>query len=332
MSSDTQVIAPPTGPTAGAAARGETRRYIALGLWAAAVIAILVFALSTGGFASWDNVKAIFLASSYVGLLALAQMLVMTSGNFFSLSLGTVAVLAAMIFLSELSNGIVLAIVLAVAVAGFASAVQGLAVGAWRANPIIVTIGANAILTGLILLETEGAIIRPDKGGPSINWLVDPIGGIAFPFFVLVAATIVVQLVLRRTRFGLSVFLVGENVEAARAAALPITRTVVGVFLGAGILAALAGILLGASLSGATLSSQGTLPFDAIVATLIGGCAVAGGRGSAIGTFLGTLGVAAISSALLLRGYSEGVQILVKGSILLVVILAVHLWTSGESR
>ncbi len=127
-------------------------------------------------------------------------------------------------------------------------------------------------------------------------------------------------------------FLIGENRDAAKAASLPITRTIVVVFAAAGILAALAGILLGASLSGATLSSQGTLPFDAIVATLIGGCAVAGGRGSAIGTFLGTLGVAAISSALLLRGYSEGVQILVKGAILLVVVLAVHLWNQADAR
>jgi ribose/xylose/arabinose/galactoside ABC-type transport system permease subunit len=315
-----------------AAPRADMRRYIALGLWAAAAIAIVVFALSTGGFATWSNVKAIFLASSYVGLLALAQMLVMTSGNFFSLSLGTVAVLASMIFFSEMGHGIVVALVVAILVAGFASAVQGLLVGAWRANPIIITIGANAILTGIILLRTGGSIIRPEKGGPSISWLVDPIGGIAFPFFVLVAATIVVQLVLRRTRFGLTLFLVGENRDAAKAAALPVTRTVVGVFLGAGILAAISGILLGASLSGATLSSQGTLPFDAIVATLIGGCAVAGGRGSAIGTLLGTLGVAAISSALLLRGYSEGVQILVKGSILLVVVLAVHLWNAEDTR
>jgi ribose/xylose/arabinose/galactoside ABC-type transport system permease subunit len=330
MSTDAAAITSP--PVEETTSRADLRRHVALGLWAAAALAIVVFALTTGGFATWDNVKAIFLASSYVGLLALAQMLIMTSGNFFSLSLGTGAVLAAMIFFSELGNGIVFAIVLAVLVAGFASALQGLLVGAWRANPIIVTIGANAILTGIILLRTGGSIIRPEKGAPSINWLVDPIGGIAFPFFVLVAATIVVQLVLSRTRFGLTTMLIGENRDAAKAAALPITRTIVGVFLVAGVLAAIAGILLGASLSGATLSSQGTLPFDAIVATLIGGCAVAGGRGSAIGTFLGTLGVAAISSALLLRGYSEGVQILVKGAILLVVVLAVHLWNQEDTR
>ncbi len=161
MSSDAGVIAPAVVEQA--TPRTDPRRYVALGVWAAAALAIVIFAVTTGGFASWDNVKAIFLASSYVGLLALAQMLVMTSGNFFSLSLGTGAVLAAMVFFSELGNGLVFAIVLAVAVAGFASAVQGLLVGAWRANPIIITIGANAILTGIILLRTGGSIIRPER-------------------------------------------------------------------------------------------------------------------------------------------------------------------------
>lgn len=308
------------------------KREIALAIWGVLLAAVIVFLLLTGGFATWGNVKAIFLASSFVGLVALAQTMVMISGNFFSLSLGTTSVMAAMIFLSNLQHGIVLALVLALVVAAAASALQGLAIGAWRMNPIVVTIAADGVMSGAVLWMSNGSIIRPHAGATSIAWLANPLGGIAFPFYVLVAATIVVQLLLKRTRLGMSTFLIGESFDAARMAALPIARISAGVFAVAGILAALAGILLGASQGGATLSTQGTLPFDAIVATLVGGCAVSGGRGSAVGAFLGTIGVAALSSALLLRGYSEGVQILMKGILLLIVVVSVQLWRSRGPR
>jgi ribose/xylose/arabinose/galactoside ABC-type transport system permease subunit len=308
------------------------RGLVALAGWTIAGIAVLVVALQTDGFATWANTKAIFLAASFVGLLALAQTLVMISGSFFSLSLGTTSVLAAMVFLSTLHHGLIVAFALALLAAAVISGVQGLAIGAWRANPIIVTIGANAILTGAILMTNDGAIIRPHAGAPDVDWLRNPIGGIAFPFIVLVVLTVVTHLVLRRTRFGVSAFLVGENPDAARSAALPVEAITVAVFVAAGLLAGTAGILLGASQGGATISTQGTLPFDAIVATLVGGCAVAGGRGSAVGTLLGTLGVAALSSALLLNDLSEGVQILVKGGVLMIVIVGLHLWNTRGTR
>jgi ribose/xylose/arabinose/galactoside ABC-type transport system permease subunit len=308
--------------------RSLPRRQIAVGIWLALLVAVTVFLLLTGGFATWGNVKAIFLASSFVGLLALAQTVVMISGNFFSLSLGTTSVMAAMIFLSSLQQGIVVAILLAVISAAAVSAIQGLVIAAWRVNPIVLTIAADALLTGVVLWVSNGSIIRPHTGTPGIQWLANPIAGIAFPFYVLVVAVALVHLLLKRTRLGMSAFLVGESIDAARMAALPVARICGLVFAVAGILAAVAGILLGASQSGATLSTEGTLPFDAIVATLVGGCAVSGGRGSAVGAFLGTLGVAALSSALLLRGYSEGVQILMKGVLLLIVVISVHLWNS----
>jgi ribose/xylose/arabinose/galactoside ABC-type transport system permease subunit len=78
----------------------------------------------------------------------------------------------------------------------------------------------------------------------------------------------------------------------------------------------------------ASLSLQGTLTFDAIAAVLVGGCSVLGGRGSAIAAVLGTLGISAINSALVLRNYSSGIQILVKGLVVLAAVILVHLWTT----
>jgi ribose/xylose/arabinose/galactoside ABC-type transport system permease subunit len=289
------------------------------------------FLLTTSGFATTDNMKAVLLSSSLVGMLAIGQTMIMISGSFFSLSLGTSTAVSAMVFLWGLQYGVLPAILLAVAFGAAVSAVQGVPVGAWAANPIVMTIGGSVVLTGVVVLMTDGSTIRPPADAPSISFLVRPIAGIPVGFYVLVVATILAELLLRRGRLGQTTYLVGESRAAARAAGLPVGACIAGVFALAGACGAVAGILAGAVQGGATFSIEGTLAFDAIAATLVGGCAVAGGRGSALRTLAGTLGIAAVSSALLLRGYAGGTQILVKGVIVFVVVVFVHLKTRSRA-
>jgi simple sugar transport system permease protein/ribose transport system permease protein len=299
--------------------------------YAGVLTAVLTFLLTTSGFATSDNLKAILLSSSLVGMLAIGQTLIMISGSFFSLSLGTSTAVSAMVFLWGLQYGVIPAILLAVAFGAAVSAVQGLPVGAWAANPIVMTIGGSVVLTGVVVLITNGSTVRPSADAPSINFLVRPVAGIPIGFYVLVVATILAEVMLRRGRLGHSTYLVGESRAAARAAGLPVGAVITGVFALAGACGAIAGILAGAVQGGATFSIEGTLAFDAIAATLVGGCAVAGGRGSVLRTLAGTLGIAAISSALLLRGYAAGTQILVKGVIVFAVVLFVHLKTRSRA-
>jgi ribose/xylose/arabinose/galactoside ABC-type transport system permease subunit len=299
--------------------------------YAAVTAGVLTFLLTTSGFATSDNLKAVLLSSSLVGMLAIGQTLIMVSGSFFSLSLGTSTAVSAMVFLWGLQYGVVAAIVLAVAFGAAVSAIQGLPVGAWAANPIVITIGGSVVLTGVVILITGGSTVRPAADAPSISFLVRPVAGIPVGFYVLVVATILAELVLRRTRLGHSAYLVGESRPAARAAGLPVGAVITGVFALAGACGAVAGILAGSVQGGATFSIEGTLAFDAIAATLVGGCAVAGGRGSALRTLAGTVGIAAVSSALLLRGYAGGTQILVKGVIVFIVVLVIHLKTRSRA-
>ena len=207
------------------------------------------------------------------------------------------------------------------------SGVQGAAIGAWGANSIILTIASSALISGVVILVTGGATVHPPADGPSIDFLGDHIGGISVSAFVMVAVALLAQLFLKRTRFGALSFLVGANKAASRAAGLPVATTIVIAFVIAGICGAVAGIMLSGFQQTASLSLQGTLTFDAIAAVLVGGCSVLGGRGSAIATLVGTIGISAINSALVLRDYSDGVQILVKGMVVLAAVVLVHLWT-----
>jgi ribose/xylose/arabinose/galactoside ABC-type transport system permease subunit len=143
--------------------------------------------------------------------------------------------------------------------------------------------------------------------------------------YVFIAVTIVLAVVMARTRFGRQIYLLGENRVAARAAALPITLLTIGAFGIASLCTAGSGILIGATSANASLLLVGSYTYDAIAAALVGGNAVTGGRGSIARTAAGAIFIATISDMLLLRGYSTGAQILVRGIIVVVVVVLTNL-------
>lgn len=289
--------------------------------------AVLVFVLSTSGFLTVGNLKSIAVLSGFGGIMALGQTVIMINGCFFSLSLGTTLATSACMFIALAGHGLGLAIPVTLAYGIVVSALQGYFVGAWGANPIILTIGISAIMLALGTILTNGSQVSEAAHGPSLHFLSAPVGGVALPFYAFVVMVVIMHLVMVRTRLGAYIMLVGENRSAARAAGLPVTGAIVGAFCLAGLCAAVTAILLASfNNSSADLTIDGTLQFDAIAAALLAGTVVSGGRGSMLATFAGMIGLEAIQSSLLLRNYSNEVQGVVEGGIVLVAVVIVHLW------
>jgi ribose/xylose/arabinose/galactoside ABC-type transport system permease subunit len=294
-------------------------------------LAAVIFVFTTDGFTNGTNLRGILTAASFAGVIAIGQVAIMISGNFFSLSMGTMVAGAAMLFFWALQFGLLPAILIAIVAAAVVSGLQGYVVGSWSANSIVVTIAASVLLQGVIIYITTGSTVLPPAGAPSTSFLADRVGGIAVSAIVFLVVAIIVQIFLSRTRQGAYIFLVGANKAAARAGGIPTTTPVVVAFAIAGACSGVAGILLAGFTQGAALTIEGTLVFDAIAAVLVGGAAVAGGRGSAIATVLSSIGIAAITAALVLRDYSTGVQILIKGLIVIGAVLYVHVWSKSRS-
>jgi ribose/xylose/arabinose/galactoside ABC-type transport system permease subunit len=230
-----------------------------------------------------------------------------------------------MVFLYSLRFGLAAAIVLTLRLGLAIGSVQGFAVGAWGANPIIITIGAAGLMEGMAVWLSNGQSIVPPSGETSWEHLGQPVLGLPAPVYVFIVVTIILAVVMRRTRFGRQIYMLGENRVAARAAALPITLLTVGAFGIASLYTAGSGILIGATSANASLLLTGSYTYDAIAAALVGGNAVTGGRGSIARTALGAIFIATISDMLLLRGYSTGGQILVRGIIVVVVVVLTNL-------
>ena len=317
----------PDSTTAFASQRRDRTRLMLFAPVAVFGVFLAVAAASTSGFLTTGNLKSVLLSSAFVGIIAVGMTPITIGGNLFSLSLGITAAVCAMAFTYFLRLGFGEAIVLALAIGGLACGVQGWLVGALGANPIIVTIAAGLLQAAVATWISGGTSVLAPKGA-SFHLLTSSPLGFAFPIYAFIGATVAVEVVLRRTRFGSELYLVGDSKPAARAAALNITRITTGAFTISGICAAGAGILLASTYNTATLNLQGTYSYDAIAAVLVGGNAVAGGRGSAIQSFLGALVIAAATSIALLRGYSTGVQILIRGLILLGVVVLLQIATA----
>lgn len=321
-----------TGPMATAFGRlGRERRAVrlydvALAVWIAVLAGVTMYgAATTPGFLTVSNMKAIVTAAAFVGIIAVGLTVIVLSGSLFSLALGQTAAVSAMVFLYTLRVGLAVAIVLTLVLGLAIGAVQGVAVGAWGANPIIITIGAAGLIEGMAVWLSHGESIVPPASATSWERLGQPVLGLPAPVYVFLALTVVLAVVMRRTRFGSQIYLLGENRAAARAAALPITLLTVAAFGIASLYTAASGILIGATSANASLLLTGSYTYDAIAAALVGGNAVTGGRGSIARTAAGAVFIATISDMLLLRGYSTGGQILVLGIIVTVVVVLTNL-------
>jgi ribose/xylose/arabinose/galactoside ABC-type transport system permease subunit len=294
-----------------------------------ALVVVVIGMITTQGFFSLSNLKAILASVGLVGIVAIGMTVIMISGAFVSLSLGTTAAVTAIFFVYALQFGIVPAIMMTIVLGVAVGAVQGLIIGGWEANPIIVTIAAGAVQSGITVAISHGRTISP--ANDAYQFLNATPLGLPVSLYVLVGLVAIVEFLMRRTRFGHHVYMTGDSRTAARAAGLPLARIGAGVFgLACGV-TAIAGILLGAYNQSASLLLDKTLTYDAIAATLVGGAAVAGGRGAIWRTLLGAVAIATVTDLLLLRGYSSGVQVLVKGLVVLIVVVAVHL-RSEETR
>jgi ribose/xylose/arabinose/galactoside ABC-type transport system permease subunit len=294
------------------------------------IVAAVVLCVTTPQFMTVNNAKAILASTSVVGMAALGLTFVTLVGSLVSLATAQTMAVVAMVFLATQSWGLVLAALAAAATGALIAGVQGLAVGYWSINPVVLTIVTAFALTGLATLVSGGTTVYATGTGYTV--LNSTPFGIPVSVLVFAVLAVAAHLVLRYTTRGRQVSLVGENRQAARAAGLPVGRIIVFAWVAFGLLSAVGAMFLAAFNTSATISVAGTLTFDTIAAVLVGGTSIAGGRGSALRTVIGVLVLSIISDILLLRGFPTGAQILVKGLLILVFVIAVQVRTGRSAR
>jgi ribose/xylose/arabinose/galactoside ABC-type transport system permease subunit len=294
------------------------------------VLALVPVAVTTDRFLTLDNARAILASAALVGIAAMGATLVMIAGSAVSMASSQTATVVAMVFLATQDQGLVTATLLGLLCGIAVTAVQGVAIGYGEANPIVLTIAAGFAIGGGAIWFSGGTPVNAASDGYEI--LNSTPLGLPLAVYVLLALAGLAQWILLRTATGRQMYLIGENRAAARAAGLPVGRVMVLAWAFFGMCLAITGVFLASFNTSATTNLGGTLTLDAIAAVLVGGTAITGGKGSALRTLGGAVLIAIVADVLLIRGYSTGVQILVKGVLVLAVVILVHLRTTRGSR
>jgi ribose/xylose/arabinose/galactoside ABC-type transport system permease subunit len=213
-----------------------------------------------------------------------------------------------------------------VALGAAVGSAHGWMVNRLRLEPLILTFGTLSILQGAIFTYTDRSVGRaPD----ALRWIANervlgwPVAGL-----LLVGVGVLAHGLLRHTRFGLRLLATGDDAESARRAGVNVARVRWGAFMLSGIGATAGGLLVAGRLgTGYPNAGQG-FELDAIVAAVLGGTSLAGGRASIVGTIGAVLLLGLIANVLNLLEVSAFVQTLAKGIIVVGAILA----TRGATR
>src|SRR5213596_1877724 len=211
------------------------------------------------------------------------------------------------------------ALLLALGLGAASGAITGLLNNRLRIHPLILTFGTMSVLQGIVFTYTDRSVGRAPA---AIAWLADGrlLGLPVAPLLVLLLAA-GAHVTLTRTRFGMHVHAVGGGRDNARRAGIDTDRVAGNVFVISGVSAAIGGLLVAGRLGVGYPHAGAGFELDAIVAVVLGGTSLAGGRGSVAGTVAAVLLLGLTNNVLNLLQISSFIQMLVKGLIVIGAIL-----------
>ncbi|MDX6351735.1 MAG: ribose transport system permease protein [Streptomyces sp.] len=316
--------APATGRVPFLPALAEWQRRFPL-LQLLALVALYGYGLATiDGFGSDRVLYAILINASLLGLAGAGQTIVVLVGGIdFSIaafiSAGDV-IIAELCGTDHWSTGAAVAVALSVGVLG--GLVNGLVSFRFKVEPLIVTLGVSALLSGLILKWINGAAT-----GVSPSWLGRLTAangttfGLAVPPVVVIWALValVIGLVLTRTRAGRDLYLTGVNQPAAKLALVRVGRTWICAYVASAVLATFVGILLAGYSGSGNVTIGDPYLFDSLGAVIVGGT-MFGGRGDYWRTVLGALVLSVVALLLSAAQLSSADQQMITGGLILAVV------------
>ena len=276
------------------------------------------------GFASAGNISSILNLASVLSIVCIGQLVVIVGTGGIDLSTGANvsmgALVGSMLLFGKMSF-FPLAVLGTLLIGGISGLLNGLGVRYFRIPALAMTLFMATIVDGFTMAVT--------KGKPSLNLPVVFKEMIGKPFIgrfcpiILIAFVIILltELMLRKTRFGKSIYMLGSNVRAAGLCGLRVNSISVLVYVISGAMSCLAGLILVGYVGSGQMNMGNTYTMLSIAAVVIGGTKVTGGKGTLAGGVIGSIVLMLLSSVLTSMGMPEGARQFVQGVILLIVLI-----------
>lgn len=258
---------------------------------------------------------------SAVGIVAMGAMVVIISGGIdftAGYGLAMIGMAAGTVYAADILGGNVFVIVLTCLIAGaIVGALNGVLVGKLHIVPFIATLAVMSLLQGMSMLIGGGNMVMVRE--PSILWFGQGkiFGNIPISFIIYVLLCFAAYLVLQKTKMGVYIYALGGNEDSVRYVGINVVKYKILLYVMAGVYTGIAALITISKLGLAAPSIYGSTLLDAIAAAVIGGTSLAGGRGKVMGTFVGTIIIVLITTALTYLNIRPEMQDVFKGAVIL---------------
>ncbi|ANP85516.1 ABC transporter permease [Rhizobium leguminosarum] len=257
-----------------------------------------------------------------VALLAIGMTLVIATKGI-DLSVGAVIAICGAVAASSIvsGNSVSYTIILTLAIGLACGIWNGFLVAVLNIQPIIATLVLMVAGRGIAQLITEGAILTFNDDGLTFfgsgSLLLLPM-----PVVIWLLVGLLVILLVRRTALGMLIEAVGINRRASTLSGIQTPVLLMAVYMLSGICASIAGIIVAADIKGADANNAGLwLELDAILAVVVGGNSLLGGRFSILGSLIGAMIIQAVNTGILSAGFPPEFNLIIKAVIIIVILV-----------
>ena len=288
-------------------------------VYLALILLVIVAAIWAPATLEGPALSAIAPFGALLGITALGQMLVIMTGGI-DLSVPGTLTLAALITVgvSDQSNDrLGVAILTALGIAGLIGLVNGLLIGGLKLNALIVTLAVGQIVSGIVARYVRTFPVQSAVPEALSDWTSTRILGISPIFWIGLAVTVLLILVLRYTTVGRRFKVVGANPIASSVVGLRVTLNQILVYVAASVLYAVAGIALAALLRNPGVNIGSPYLLGPIAAVVIGGASLTGGLASPMSTFAAAVFLTGLNQMMRALGLPTSLQFVVFGAVII---------------
>ena len=295
------------------------------GLICLIIVYSIVVQAKSGMFLSIGNINNILKEIVVYGILSCALAFPIINGTF-DLSIestcalgGTICALLVTDGLMGLKTNLLAAVIISVFICCIVGAVNGLIVSRTAIDPFIVTLGSQTTVRGLVyIVGNNSAVTSLPAEFKALS--SGKILGVSISIWILIISFAAMALVLGKTSYGRKIYAIGGNYQAAYISGINVKRIRFSTYIISGGMSCIAGILSTARVGSATPNAATGYTTIAISACAIGGVSLAGGKGLAIGVFLGSLMMGMITNGMNLMYIGSNWQLVVRGVLMVAAV------------
>lgn len=296
----------------------------------ALIVVFIALSFASPAFLTFNNLFNVGVQTTVTAVIAIGvTMVIITKG--IDLSVGSVSALSGVLgvmLMVNLNFPPLLAIFGGILIGACAGFVNGFLVAVANLNPFIATLGMLSVARGLVLIVTGAVAVFGVPGSFRLLGQGTIFYGVPIPVIVLLVVAVGGHIILTRTRLGRYAYAIGSNIEAARLSGIPVRRYLIMVYMIAGALTGLGGMIASSRVASGQPNFGIGLELDVIAAAVIGGASLFGGQGTIPGTLIGAFLISLIRNGAVLLGIDTFYQQVIIG----VIIWAAVYWDQYRRR